>query len=327
MIAMQATTDYFYKTSCSTEACEIDEDIKIFTGAGIAVCILSIVAFLWGRYLELRLIASAGVEYVDDYAIFLMTEFRTEENLSDVATSATSAKDIIASYLKEKEINEVESKEEQYLRRHSMIFRSSGDNSVSYAKSMRRINELNEKRRLTNQDKANDSARLFSDRRTNQCSDYENIKTDQYDSEQCLTSKPSSERICSGRKVSPVCYDEEKTEVQPFTCPDDDVPSIRENRARVPGKCAYADQSPTNMSTSSNVSDDSDVKWISGPPIKAPNLNDNTLENRGNSMIVTRKKKKNRLFRLSSGEQTHAFFKKTIVGKYRRIIYCIRVQQ
>jgi hypothetical protein len=31
--------------------------------------------WLWGRYLELRLIASAGVEYVDDCCSFLMTEF------------------------------------------------------------------------------------------------------------------------------------------------------------------------------------------------------------------------------------------------------------
>ena len=58
----------------------IEEDIKIFTGSGVAVMSVSYplycsMLWLWGRYLELRLIASAGVEYVDDYCIFLMTEF------------------------------------------------------------------------------------------------------------------------------------------------------------------------------------------------------------------------------------------------------------
>jgi hypothetical protein len=147
LIGMQATTDYFHRTSCSTETCGIEEDIKIFTGTGIAVCILSIAAWLWGRHLELRLIASAGVEYVDDYCIFLMTEFRTEENLSDVATSATSAKDIIAGYLKQKEINEVETKEEKYLRRQSIFKRGTkdGDKLASFRNNIARISDKQKK--------------------------------------------------------------------------------------------------------------------------------------------------------------------------------------
>jgi len=260
LIVAYATTDVFHDTSCSTDTCVIHEDLYVFTVIGCIICLLSIIAWLWGRSLELRLISSAGVERSDDYAIFLMTEFRTEEKLSGVATSATSAKDIIANYLKEKEINEVETKETQYLRRQSMFKSVNGDFSTSFRgevgtslrKSQRKLNEINEKLRLANANRAaanargpggslsptssnssscNDSSRLLSKGRSERESGRAGAGEPLQDDERCdlLSTKPTPwERggtHKSSVKVSPVCYEdeggEEKTEVQAFTYPDE----------------------------------------------------------------------------------------------------------
>jgi hypothetical protein len=140
----------FWESSCITESCEIEEDIKIFTVCGSVYGLISIVVWWWGRHLELRLIASAGVEDVDDYAVFLMTEFRTEENLADCATSPILAKDVISNFLKEKEIHEVRSKEEQYVKRHIYFKRLSVNGAdrrkpaEKYAAGLRRIQSQGE---------------------------------------------------------------------------------------------------------------------------------------------------------------------------------------
>ena len=118
---------HFWNSGCSSEECEDQEDIKIFTICGSVYGFLSVVVWLWGRILELRLIKSAGVEGVDDYSIFLMTEFRTEQNLSDCAATPVVVKDVISDFLKEKEVHEIKSKEEKYVRRRVYLKRVAED--------------------------------------------------------------------------------------------------------------------------------------------------------------------------------------------------------
>lgn len=111
----------FWESSCQTESCEIQEDVTIFAVCGSLYGLLSVVVWLWGRRLELRLLASAGVEHIDDYSIFLMTEFRTEENLANVVTSPDLAKEVIQSFMRQKETLEVAAREEQFLRRQQHV--------------------------------------------------------------------------------------------------------------------------------------------------------------------------------------------------------------
>ena len=118
---------HFWNSGCSSEECEDQEDVKIFTICGSVYGFLSVMVWLWGRILELRLINSAGVEGVDDYSIFLMTEFRTEEHLSEFVASPLLVKDVISNFLKEKEFSRVKSKEEKYVRRHAYLKRVAGD--------------------------------------------------------------------------------------------------------------------------------------------------------------------------------------------------------
>ena len=129
----------FWETKCTTESCEIEEDVQFFTFCGAVYGILSVVLWIWGRLLELRLIASAGVEHVDDYSIFLMTEFRTLETLADVATSPLLAKDVISNFLKEKADHEVLSKEEEYVRRQSYMKRAREDVNTNIGGRLKRL--------------------------------------------------------------------------------------------------------------------------------------------------------------------------------------------
>lgn len=122
---------HFWESGCTTESCEIKEDISMFAICGSVTGVLSIALWIWGRLLELRLISSVGVQDVDDYPIFLMTEFRTEETLSNCATSPLLVKDVISNFMREQEVNEVQSKEAQYVRRQHRYDVRSNENSLS----------------------------------------------------------------------------------------------------------------------------------------------------------------------------------------------------
>ena len=123
LIGFAALKLYFWESNCTTEACEIREEIAMFAIFGSVYGVVSIALWLWGRLLELRLISSVGVQNVNDYPIFLKTELRTEETLSNCAASPVLVKDVISNFMKGEEVKEVVSKEVQYVHRRSLLKR------------------------------------------------------------------------------------------------------------------------------------------------------------------------------------------------------------
>jgi hypothetical protein len=333
----------YWQSTCTTESCEIVEDVTIFTICGTGYCLLAIVLWIWGRLLELRLIASAGVENIDDYSIFLMTEFRTDETLSHCATSPVLAKDIISNFLKEKEIHEVETKEQQYVRRHTYLKRvteevqnrNSGD---SLTVRIRRLTENGSDRQKPSAKHAVTLSRVVSEKAISRvvngerrhdvpCVDMKKGWAD-YDTSDCVVTSfdemdTTTERSTATEQTLNIHHSmedadakEEKEDNSPTEKADELCVKPLPKEKRVGWKQAA---SVGCVDSDSHVSAGSDRPPVAGKKVfdkksikRAPSM-ENKLLDRGMSMIVRRNKKN--LLSMSNGGRRMSFLQRANKGK------------
>lgn len=87
--------------STNSTDCDSTDFILIFTIAGFFNFVLAVILFYWGRTSELRLFSSCGVNCIDDYTVFLLTEDRANEIIESNAMGNGVVKQTIAELMAE----------------------------------------------------------------------------------------------------------------------------------------------------------------------------------------------------------------------------------
>jgi hypothetical protein len=87
--------------SSDPKSCDATNFVLLFTLAGMVNFVFAIVLFYWGRTSELRLFASCGVNHIDDYTVFLLTEDRATEIIDSNSVSNQTVKQTIAELMAE----------------------------------------------------------------------------------------------------------------------------------------------------------------------------------------------------------------------------------